>query len=31
MAGLLGWTDAERDRHIEDWKAKRAREVRVIT
>lgn len=31
MAGLLGWTDAERDRQIEDCKAKRAREMQAIT
>ncbi len=30
-ARLLGWTDAERDGHIEDCKAIRAREMRVIT
>ena len=31
MAGLLGWMDAERDRQIEDCKAKRAREMWAIT
>jgi len=30
MAELLGWTEAERDRQIEDCKAKRAREMRAI-
>ena len=29
-ARLLRWTDAERDRHIEDCKAIRAREMRAI-
>lgn len=31
IARLLGWTDAERDGHIEDCKAIRAREMRAIT
>ncbi len=30
MAGLLGWTDAERARHIEDCKERRAREMQAI-
>lgn len=31
MAELLGWTEADRDRQIEDCKARRAREMRAIT
>jgi hypothetical protein len=31
MARLPGWTDAERDRHVEDCKAIRARAMRAIT
>jgi glycerol-3-phosphate dehydrogenase len=30
MAELLGWTEAERDRQIEDCKEKRTREMRAI-